>query len=88
MQRRRRDGCAERLWGLQVDDQLDLGSLLHRQIGRLLTLENPAGIDAKLTTRLRLRTSGMAVWGLGVGQEKAGCDQLFCVLHGRFGQQS
>ena len=35
-----RDGEAERLGGLEVDDQLELGRLLHRQVGRLLALEN------------------------------------------------
>jgi hypothetical protein len=37
-----RDGKAERLGGLQVDDQLDLHGLLHRQIGGLFALENAA----------------------------------------------
>src|SRR6266446_5328470 len=32
---RRRDGEAERLGGLEMDDQLEFGGLLHRQIGRL-----------------------------------------------------
>ena len=41
-----RDGDAERLGGLQVDDHLDFSGLLDRQIGRLLALENAAGIDA------------------------------------------
>ena len=31
---------AERLGGLEVDDQLELGRLPHRQIGRLLALED------------------------------------------------
>ena len=43
-----RDGEAERLGGLEVDDQLDFGRLLDRQIGGLLALENPAGVDAGL----------------------------------------
>ena len=37
---RRRDDEAERLGGLQVDDQLVLGRRLHRQVGRLLALED------------------------------------------------
>ena len=39
---------AERLGGLEVDDQLELGRLHDRQVGRLLALENAAGIDAGL----------------------------------------
>ena len=48
-----RDGRAERLGGLEVDDQLDFRGLLDRQVGRLFALENPAGIDANLTIRVR-----------------------------------
>jgi hypothetical protein len=33
------------------NEQLDLRSLLDRQIGRLLALENPAGVNAGLTRR-------------------------------------
>jgi hypothetical protein len=33
-------GKAERLSGLEVDDQLDLGGLSHRQVSWLLALEN------------------------------------------------
>ena len=44
---------AERLGGLQVDDELELGRLHDRQVGGLLTLEDPAGIDADLTIRIR-----------------------------------
>ena len=40
---------AERLGGLEVDDHLNFGGLLHRQVGGLLALEYPAGIDADLT---------------------------------------
>jgi hypothetical protein len=37
---------AERLAGLQVDDQFDLGCLLDRQVGGFVAFENPTGIDA------------------------------------------
>src|SRR5881396_2521426 len=48
-----RDGEAERLCGLEVDDQLVLGRRLHRKVGRLLALEDaidvtggaPEGVD-------------------------------------------
>src|SRR2546430_2069788 len=43
---RQRDGDAERLGGFEVDDHLDFRDLLHRQLGGLVALENPAGIDA------------------------------------------
>src|SRR5919198_2528904 len=33
---------------LEIDHQLEFGWLLHRQIGRALTPENPSGIDADL----------------------------------------
>src|SRR5271169_2163156 len=45
-QQRFRDGKAERLGGLQVDDQLDFCDLLHRQIGRLLALVWGSGSQA------------------------------------------
>ena len=44
---------AERLGGLEVDDQLELGRLHDRQVGRLLALENAAGVDAGLTIEAR-----------------------------------
>ena len=39
---------AERLRGFEVDDQIMLGRRLHRQVGRLLALENVAGVDTGL----------------------------------------
>jgi len=44
-----RYGQTERLGGLEVDHQLEGGRLLHRQIGRLLTLEDPSDINADLS---------------------------------------
>src|SRR5262249_60740946 len=49
---RRRDRDAERLGGLEVDRQLGLRDLLDWQVGGLLTLDNPSGVDASLTVRL------------------------------------
>ena len=43
-----RSGQAERLGGLQIDDQLERRRLLHRQIGRLLPSEDSSGINAGL----------------------------------------
>ena len=43
---RERDGDAERAGSLQIEDQLELGFLLHRQVGRILAFENAADINA------------------------------------------
>jgi hypothetical protein len=51
-EQRRRHVQAERLGGLDVDGQLEFGRLQHRQIGRLLPLENAADIGAHLTERI------------------------------------
>ena len=48
----RRDFKAERLRGLEVDDQFELYRLLHRQVGGLLAFENAASIDAGQTVRI------------------------------------
>ena len=50
---RQRNGEAERLSSLQVDDKLDFGGLLDRQIGRLLAFENLAGVATGQTVRFR-----------------------------------
>ena len=46
---RQRHGDAKRLGGLEVDDQLDFGGPLDRQVGRFLTLEDATGIVANET---------------------------------------
>src|SRR5438874_7535106 len=43
-----RHGEAERLGGLEVDNQLEFGLLLDRQIGRLLTFQDSRSVDAGL----------------------------------------
>src|SRR5262245_54582591 len=43
---------AERLRGLEVDDQLDLRRLQNRQIGRFLAPQNPAGIAADVSVHI------------------------------------
>jgi hypothetical protein len=45
----RRNGKAECLGGLQVDDELELDGLLHRKIAWLLAFEDAAGVLTNLT---------------------------------------
>jgi hypothetical protein len=56
-EQRGRNFKAERSGGRQVDDQFKLGRLHYRQVGRLSTLEDLAGVDADLTVRFRLARS-------------------------------
>src|SRR5215472_11736968 len=52
-EQRRRNLKAERLGGCQIDDELELGRLHHRQIGWLGAFQNAAGIDANLAINVR-----------------------------------
>ena len=45
-----RHGEAERLGGLQIKDELELGSLNDRQVRRLFSIKNAAGINANLSS--------------------------------------
>src|SRR5260370_982275 len=47
LQERRRDRQSESLGGLEVDDQLELGGLLDRQVGRLGALENLIDVNRR-----------------------------------------
>src|SRR5437762_1592802 len=48
VEQRGRHGEAERAGGFQVDDQLELGRLLHRQIGRLGAVQDLCDVDSEL----------------------------------------
>src|SRR3984893_5062920 len=58
----------ERLGGLEIDDQLELGRLQDGQVGRPRALENPAGIDADLAILVPITDS--------VAHQAAGCGEL------------
>ena len=47
----RRQLDAESFGGFEIEDQFKLGGLHNRQVRRLLTLENPGGVDADLAIR-------------------------------------
>src|SRR3954464_11947757 len=44
---------ADRFRGLEVEHELELGGQNDRQVGRLIALENPPGIDATLAKGIR-----------------------------------
>src|SRR6516225_7375384 len=50
-QQRFRDGEAERLGGLEVDDKIEFGRLYHGQISRFLASENAARVKATLAKK-------------------------------------
>src|SRR5664279_4785371 len=58
---------AERICSLEVNDQLDLCGLLDRQVGRLLALEYPPGVDANQTVWL-LSVASVAHQAAGRGE--------------------
>jgi hypothetical protein len=48
----RRNGETERLRGREIDDELKLGRLHDRKVGRLFALEDTAGVNAGLMKRV------------------------------------
>jgi hypothetical protein len=48
-----RGAAEQRFGGLKIDDHVDFGGLLDRQVSGLLTLENPASVDAYQTVCVR-----------------------------------
>jgi len=58
---------ADGLGGLEIEDQLDFRDLLHWQVGRLLALENPPGVDAGYAVHFRIAAA--------VARQAAGRDE-------------
>jgi hypothetical protein len=75
-----RKGDAERLRGFEVDDQLDLGDLLHRQVGGFFALENAAGVDANAAMGIEIVGS--------VAHKTAHINELAVCIDGRHGVAS
>src|SRR5205085_2971878 len=44
---------ADRLCGLEIDDQIEFDRPQHRQVGRLLALQDATDVDADLAERVR-----------------------------------
>src|SRR5438445_455253 len=91
-----RHGEAERLGGVEVDDQLERRGLLDRKIGRLGALEDPvdeirgAAIEINLIRIVGQQTSGLGTRSPRAGQ---GCPRKFsctktCVRLARYDFQS
>ncbi len=67
----RRHLDAERLGGLEVDDELKFSQLHHRQVSGLLALQNPASVDASLA---------IAMADLGAVAHQAASQRVFTLL--------
>src|SRR5215212_8769992 len=66
---------AERLGGLEVKHQLEFGGLHDRQIGGLLALENPGGVNTGLAVSIG--------YAGPVAHQAAARDNLALVIHRR-----
>jgi hypothetical protein len=66
------DGEAKCPSGLEVDRQLELRRLHHRQISGLLTLKDATDIDADLTMRVR-KVASVAEQTAGLGEIRGDC---------------
>src|SRR5260370_32925308 len=67
-EQRWRNFDADCLGGVHIDEELDLGDLLNWQVGRLVALQNSAGINASLPVRFRSAAS--------ITQQPASRDEL------------
>src|SRR5512132_1983160 len=80
---RKRDGDAERLGGLEVQEQFNFRDLLDRQLARFCALENPAGINADLSICVRT-TASIAYQTAGCGELAILEDRRHCVTERQF----
>jgi len=72
----RRHGQTQRLRGLEVEYQLELGRLLHRQIGGFLALEETTGVLADQTERIRPVLSSISDPALRAVLQEAHAERL------------
>jgi hypothetical protein len=70
---------------LAIDDQLEFGRLQDRQVGGLLALENPAGVDAGLTVRF-LSIAAVAHQTSGRGERAPLEDRGYSVVDRQCGE--
>ena len=66
---------AQRPGGLEVEDELKLGRLHHRQLAGLFALENARDVDADLTIGIDITGS--------ITRQTAGVDKFTPIVHGR-----
>ena len=71
-----RDFKAERLRGLEVDDQFEFGRLHDRKVGRFRAFQNLSGIDSELAVHIGKIDS--------VTQQAAGHSMLAKLVHRRY----
>jgi hypothetical protein len=73
----RRKAEAERLRGLEIDQEFELGWLQHRKVSRSGTAKNSAGVNAGLTIRIS------KIGGIGTSSMPSGSSASWAgVLHG------
>src|SRR5262245_62654782 len=65
---------AERLGGLEVDHELELGWVLHRQIGRLLALEDAGDIGGRSSIQVEI-VGAIRHQAAGVDKKTEGVDR-------------
>jgi hypothetical protein len=74
---------AKRLGGLEINDQLDFGGLHDRKVGGLLTLENPADIDAYLAIPIgKIGAIAHQATGRGEFPKLINCGHCMISYHG------
>src|SRR5262245_32309135 len=69
---------AERMGGLEIDDQLGFCGLLHREVGRLLAFEDASGIAASETVPVR-NTASVAHQAAGSSERAILVDRRYRV---------